>query len=105
MTEEEPRFTIKFGFQDEETGTEYKAESTIKTFGGCFGRQIDLIGDQFVSFLRQVGFSMPNDKFLMESLTDEEYDVVMHALKTFRKKSKNTYNSETSILLCNNEEE
>ena len=83
---EECVITIKFALSSSEVPGHYKAESVLPIYREC-DDELSVIGQQFVCFLRQVGYAnMENRNLLMESLTDEEYDAVNTFLNKYRNK-------------------
>lgn len=81
-----PYVTVQFGLTREDPKCKYSMESTVPYFPEMGDGELDEIGQQFVHFLRQAGFLMPNDYLLMESLTDEECDLLAATLDEYRKK-------------------
>ena len=81
---------IKIGFEYIATDVpgHYKAYSEVPVFSG-FDTELDVIGEQFSNFLRQVGYYMPNQYMLVESLTPEELEELKGHLMKYREKNKN----------------
>lgn len=79
------RITIGFSYNDEETENYYNAESTMDLDTG-FVDVIDELGEQFNTFLKQVGYVRKNDYIFMEDVDEEEHAALSAFLDNYRKK-------------------
>lgn len=77
--------TIKFELTNE-LGEHYVAESTMEI--PDYENELDMIGIQFNSFLRQAGYIRSHNCIMMESITDEEYADLLQYLDELRSKNK-----------------
>lgn len=77
------QITIGFHMKDTNGGV-YSQESTLEIFFDQGEDELDVIGRQLNSFLRQVGYLRPNDNILLEDLSDEEYEDVAYFLRDLR---------------------
>lgn len=86
MNESTGKIKIGFTYVDEfgNTWSSESQESLSDEFGS-----LDIIGRQFDTFLRQVGYIRNGDTVFMESVTDEEYEVLHTALENYRNKTLN----------------
>ena len=78
-----PKISIGFCLVNE-VGNEYTMGSDIIVYPGTEMDEMSTLFRQFNCFLRQCGYSRPNDYILPESLTEEEYEVVGNALWRYR---------------------
>lgn len=85
MNDNDNKITISFSFTDEYKNT-YSATSSLTP---CYemGETVFMtIGQQLISFLRQMGYPMPNSYLLMEDLTEEELWYLKDDLFDYRNK-------------------
>lgn len=82
---EDNRITIKFELTNE-SYNHFEAESTVEVFHSLGDTALDVIGWQLNAFLRQCGYTRPNDNIFMEDITDEEYDALATYLSELRSK-------------------
>ena len=80
---EEPRIKIGFTFTDH-FGNEYSATSDVEVFESLGESDIDVIGEQLNTFLRQIGYIRNRDCMLMEDLTEDELDALCDYLQDLR---------------------
>lgn len=85
---EEPRIKIGFTLTDH-FGNEYSATSNVEVFESLGERDLDVIGEQLNTFLRQIGYIRSRDCMLMEDLTEEEHDALLDYLDELRGSDKN----------------
>lgn len=76
------KIRIRFEFTDE-FGDEYASESYVSKTDR---RELEIIGEQLNSFLRQAGYVRNGDNILMESLTYKELEAVEEFLDEYRSK-------------------
>ena len=82
------KVTIAFQYSSP-LGETYSAESTMSPFELGGEREIDVIGRQFLRFLRQSGFYVGDkDYLLLEGLSPEEYEFLSKQLDEYRKSYK-----------------
>ena len=89
------KITIKFELTDE-CKCHFSSESTFEIFPIVGDDTLIEIGRMFRIFLLQAGYSLNNDFLFMESLTEEEYEVVSNFLQEYRKEDKNSKISDYS---------
>lgn len=77
------QITIGFHMKDVNGGS-YSQESTLEVFFDQGEDELEVIGRQLNSFLRQAGYLRPNDNILLEDLSDEEYEDVADFLNDLR---------------------
>lgn len=65
-------------------GNEFSSESTLEVFRDLGETELDVIGTQFNTFLKQCGYARYNDNILMEDLSDDEYDALVNYLDDLR---------------------
>ncbi len=74
---------IKIGFTfTNEFGYTFSSESQLEIFDGY--DELTALGEQFDTFLRQIGYRRNGTTVFMESINDEEYDFLANALKEYR---------------------
>lgn len=83
---DEPKIKIGFSYEDE-FGNTYEASSDIEIFKSLGETNLDIIGERFNVFLKQIGFVRHNDNILMEDLTDDELELLSDYLDELRSKS------------------
>lgn len=86
---EEPRIKIGFTLTDH-FGNEYSATSNVEVFESLGERDLDVIGEQLNTFLRQIGYIRSRDCMLMEDLTDEELEALYDYLQELRDGAEDT---------------
>lgn len=86
MNESTGKIKIGFTYVDEfgNTWSSESQESLSDEFGS-----LDIIGRQFDTFLRQAGYIRNGDTVFMDSVTDEECEVLHTALENYRNKNLN----------------
>lgn len=82
---ENPKFTICFECENE-FGSHFKQESTVELFPDIGVGELDVIGEQLNTFLRQMGFIRKHDLIFMDSVTEEEQELLGDYLDSLRKK-------------------
>lgn len=85
---EEPRIKIGFALTDQ-LGNEYSATSNVEVFESLGESDLDVIGEQFNTFLRQIGYIRNRGCMLMEDLTEEEHDALCNCLQNLRNTNEN----------------
>lgn len=89
MENNDYKITIRFELTEEDN-THYEAESTVEVFDSLGDTELDNIGWQLNAFLKQCGYSRPNDNIFMEDVSDEEYDALADYLSQLRAKKQQT---------------
>lgn len=87
--EQDDKITIAFKYIDT-WHNEYTAETTQRVIFAIGERELDVIGEQFNAFLRQVGYYRPNSYMLMDDLTQEEVEVLSDYLAEYRERKEET---------------
>lgn len=77
------QITIGFTLGDR-CGNLYSQSSTVEVFEDLGETELDVIGAQLNTFLKQCGYTRYNDNILMEDLSDDEYDAVVDYLDDLR---------------------
>lgn len=77
------QITIGFSLEDR-CGNLYSQSSTVEVFEDLGETELDVIGTQLNTFLKQCGYTRYNDNILMEDLSDDEYDAVVDYLDDLR---------------------
>lgn len=80
---EENKIKIKFELTDE-NGNNFINDSTVEVFHSLGETDLDVIGTQLNTFLKQCGYVRKNDYIFMEDITEEEYDVLADCLHELR---------------------
>ncbi len=88
---DEPIIKIGFSYEDK-FGNAYEASSKVGVFESLGDTELNVIGEQFNIFLRQIGYIRPHDNILMEDLTEEELEALGDYLTEFRSKSEGINN-------------
>ncbi len=83
------KVTIGFSYNDEQTENYYSAESTMDIDPQYFD-VIDELGEQFNTFLKQVGYVRNNDYIFMEDVNEDEYAALAQFLDDYRANRKAT---------------
>lgn len=76
-------------------GNTYDSTTTTAFYSGLGESELDVIGRQLNTFLKQVTYPISGDIIMMESLTDEEYEAVADFLCDYRCRDK-----EMNEVLC-----
>ncbi len=79
------KIRIRFEFTNQ-SGDNFINESHV---GICYeigDGELDIIGEQFNTFLKQCGYIRKNDLIFMEDITEEEYDALLGYLDEIRNK-------------------
>lgn len=79
------KLTIGFNFENE-FSDKFSATTTAKVFNDLGETDIDFIGKQFNTFLKQCGYVRKNDHIFMEDINEEEYEALADYLAEFRQK-------------------
>lgn len=77
------QITIGFTLEDR-CGNVFSQSSTVEVFDELGDTELDTIGTQFNTFLKQCGYTRYNDNILMEDLSDDEYDAIIDYLDDLR---------------------
>lgn len=77
------QITIGFTLEDR-CGNVFSQSSAVEVFEDLGETELDVIGTQFNTFLKQCGYTRYNDNILMEDLSDEEYDAMVDYLCDLR---------------------
>lgn len=77
------KITIGFYLKDM-GGNEYEQKSTLEVFYDLGENDLEVIGRQFNSFLKQCTYVRQNDNIFMADITDEEYDALADYLSDLR---------------------
>ena len=88
---EEPRIELEFRLVDE-FGNEFGAISNVEVFESLGEKSLEVIGRQFNTFLKQVGYPRKRDNIMMDDLTDDELDALCDYLYDMREKDNNYFN-------------
>lgn len=80
---EENKIKIKFELTDE-NGNNFINDSTVEVFHSLGETDLDVIGKQLNTFLKQCGYVRKNDYIFMEDITEEEYDALADCLHELR---------------------
>lgn len=83
---ENTKIKIGFTFTDR-FENEYSASSNMEIFEEIGESELITIGEQFNTFLRQIGYARRNDYLLMEDLTEDELDALYDYLTVIRQES------------------
>ena len=86
---EEPRIKIGFTLTDH-FGNEYSATSNVEVFESLGERDLDVIGEQLNTLLRQIGYIRSRDCMLLEDLTEEELEALYDYLQELRDGAEDT---------------
>lgn len=78
---------IGFSFKDE-FGHVYTQNSSVEVFTELGDNDITVIGRQLNCFLKQCGFYRPNDYILMDSITEDEAEILSDYLIDLRSNDK-----------------
>lgn len=78
---------IGFSFKDE-FGHVYTQGSNVEVFTELGDNDITVIGRQLNCFLKQCGFYRPNDYILMNSVTEDEEEILSDYLNNLRSEDK-----------------
>lgn len=77
------KITIGFYLKDD-GGNEYEQKSTLEVFYDLGENDLEVIGRQFNSFLKQCTYVRQNENIFMADITDEEYDALADYLSDLR---------------------
>lgn len=81
--------TINIGFSfEDEFGHNYTQSSNVEVFTELGDNDITVIGRQLNCFLKQCGFYRPNDYILMDSITEDEEELLSDHLNDLRSDDK-----------------
>ena len=83
MAENQSKLTIGFNFENE-FGDKFSATTTAEVFNDLGETDIDFVGDQLNTFLKQCGYARKNDHIFMEDVTEEEMEFLYGCLAEFR---------------------
>ena len=76
---------ITVGFQYVDTfGNTYNSQTTVEVFYSLGETELDVIGRQMNTFLKQCGYSRSKDLLFMEDVDEEEYDALISFLSEYR---------------------
>ena len=89
---DEPKIKIGFSYEDG-FGNTYGASSKVEVFESLGETELNVIGEQFNIFLKQIGFVRHNDNIFMEDLADDELELLSDYLDKLRSKSGNGENT------------
>ena len=81
------KLTVGFSLEDE-SGNKYSATTSADVLVDLGYTDIDFIGEQLNTFLKQCGYKRKNNYIFMESITEEEYDALSDYLNKFRQQDK-----------------
>lgn len=81
---EDVLLTIEFALESSEVNGRYEQKSQVPVYRQ-FDTELSIIGQQLVSFLKQVGYGhMDKDYIYVESLTADEYEAVEEFVEKYR---------------------
>lgn len=78
---------IGFSFRDEFDHV-YTQSSNVEVFTELGDNDVTVIGRQLNCFLKQCGFYRPNDYILMDSITEDEEEILSDYLNNLRSEDK-----------------
>ena len=81
------KLTIGFHLESE-FGDKFSSQSALEVFTELGETDLNVIGRQLNSFLKQCGYARNNDNIFMEDITEEEYQALADYLEELREESK-----------------
>ena len=79
-------------------GHTFDSTTTTEFYSDLGENELDVIGRQMNTFLKQITYPVKGDTIMMESLTDEEVDFMMLLLEDYRESEKEDKILYTEIL-------